>query len=77
MSMLDNLGIEMKKRGYQIVENIASSKDILIRDGRVGCIILESQSGNRDEIKNILQPLNYKIMVRNKNDGTVQFIIKI
>ncbi|WP_320047658.1 hypothetical protein [uncultured Ilyobacter sp.] len=77
MSKIDDLRHEMEKKGYRITEEISASGEISLRQGRGGHIIMEIEKVDRDKMKNLLKNLHYRTMIRVRDDGKIQFIIKM
>lgn len=77
MSKMDNLRHEMEKKGYLITEDVSASGEISLREGRGGHIIMEIEKVDSDNMKNLLNNLHCRTMIRVKDDGKIQFIIKM
>ncbi|WP_319200891.1 hypothetical protein [uncultured Ilyobacter sp.] len=77
MSKIDYLRHEMEKKGYHITERISASGEVSIREGRGGHIIMEIENVDRDKIKTLLNDLQCRTMIRVKDDGNIQYIIKM
>ena len=77
MSKLEHLKNEMKKKGYQITEDTPTLGEISLREGRGGHLIMEIEDLEREKIKNLLNSLHCRTMIRVKDDGKTQFIIKM
>lgn len=77
MLKLDHLKSEMKKNGYRITEEMISVGEVSLREGRGGHLIMEMEDVDRDKIKNLLNNLEFRTMIRVKEDGKTQFIIKM
>ncbi|WP_319371753.1 hypothetical protein [uncultured Ilyobacter sp.] len=77
MSKIENLRHEMEKKGYLITEESPSLGEITLREGRGGHIIMEIENIEREKIKNLLNNLHCRTMIRVKDDGITQFIIKM
>jgi hypothetical protein len=77
MTRVEDLRHELQINGYKTTESAPSPGDVLLKKSRGGNILIEVENFNRDNIKNILSDLHFKTMVRDKNNGKVQFIIKV
>lgn len=67
----------LEDNAYKIVENFPGKNEVNLRLGiNLSCPILECQQEDRDEVRELLKKLNYRMMVRQKDDGVVQFILR-
>ena len=67
----------LENNAYKIVETFPEKGEVNLRLGiNMKCPIVESQEVDREDIHLLLKSLGYKIMIRQKDDGICQFIIR-
>ncbi|WP_281833539.1 hypothetical protein [Propionigenium maris] len=77
MEEMNRIRKMLEDNAYTIVENFPGKNEVNLRLGiHMSCPILECQASDREELRLLLKGLNFRIMVRQKDDGIVQFIIR-
>jgi len=67
----------LEKNSFRIVDELPNKGEVSLRLGEnMNCPILESLEENREEISLILKETGYRTMIRQKDNGICQFIIR-
>lgn len=67
----------LEKNAYKKVDSFPGIGEVSLRLGpNMNCPILECQTSDQEELKSLLKEMKYKMMIREKGDGIVQFILK-
>ena len=67
----------LEKKSYRVVEEVPKKGEVHLRMGiNMKCPIVESQEEDREEIHLLLKNLGYRTMIRHRENGICQFIIK-
>ena len=77
MEEIDKIIGMLEKNAYKKVDSFPGIGEVSLRLGpNMNCPILECHVSDQEELKIFLKEMNYKMMIREKSDGIVQFILR-
>lgn len=77
MDSIERIRNELVERAFKIVEEFPGNGEVSLRLGvNMQCPIVEVSVGDRDEVSGMLKAMGFRIMIRQKDDGIYQFILR-